>query len=173
MFSPPQRPLCVWRLGRKKKRARGARWKGGREKRGRLFPLPIVPHALSSSSIIAIFISRDTQREPLRRRELCIVIFRWWMFLTRALLPSTMLTIPVSNLLYLGCLICCYNLQINFEWKILLKKTNLKRQHVFFRFVVTANWVDALNANIQVFCYQPVCISCHSCCWSNVIFIIN
>ena len=34
-LSPSQRPLCiVGRLGRKKKRARGARWEGGREKRG-------------------------------------------------------------------------------------------------------------------------------------------
>ena len=32
------------RLGRKKKRAREARWEGEREKKGsRLFPLPIVP----------------------------------------------------------------------------------------------------------------------------------
>ena len=37
LLSPPQRPLCVvGRLGRKKKRARGARWEGGGEKR----PLP-------------------------------------------------------------------------------------------------------------------------------------
>ena len=39
VLSPPQRPLCVvGRLGRKKKRARGARWEGGREKRGPPFP---------------------------------------------------------------------------------------------------------------------------------------
>ena len=39
VLSPPQRLLCVvGRLGRKKKRARGARWEGGREKRGPLFP---------------------------------------------------------------------------------------------------------------------------------------
>ena len=43
------------RLGRKEKRALGARWEGEREKRGsRLFPLPIVPGALSIVSIIAI-----------------------------------------------------------------------------------------------------------------------
>ena len=36
-------------LGKKKKRARGARWEG-------LFPLPIVPRALSIFWIIAIFI---------------------------------------------------------------------------------------------------------------------
>ena len=34
-LSPPKRPLCVaGRLGRKKKKARGARWEGEREKRG-------------------------------------------------------------------------------------------------------------------------------------------
>jgi len=34
-LSPPRRPLCVaGRLGRKKKKARGARWEGKREKRG-------------------------------------------------------------------------------------------------------------------------------------------
>ena len=34
-LSPPQGPLCVvGRLGRNKKEARGARWEGGREKRG-------------------------------------------------------------------------------------------------------------------------------------------
>ena len=39
-LSPPQRPLCVvGRLGRKKKKARGARWKEEREKRSlSLFP---------------------------------------------------------------------------------------------------------------------------------------
>ena len=40
LLSLPQRPFCVvGRLGREKKKARGARWKGQREKRG-LFPLP-------------------------------------------------------------------------------------------------------------------------------------
>ena len=39
-LSPPQRPPCVvGRLVRKKKRVRGGRWEGGREKRG-LFPPP-------------------------------------------------------------------------------------------------------------------------------------
>ena len=34
-LSPPQGPLCVvGRLGRNTKEARGARWEGGREKRG-------------------------------------------------------------------------------------------------------------------------------------------
>ena len=33
-LSPPQRPLCIaGRLGRKKKKVRGARWKGKREKK--------------------------------------------------------------------------------------------------------------------------------------------
>ena len=56
-LSPPQRPLCVvGRLGRKKKRAHGARWEGERQKRGsRLFLLPIVPRALSVFSTIANF----------------------------------------------------------------------------------------------------------------------
>ena len=56
------RPLCVvGRLGRKKKRARGARREGEREKRGsRLFPLPIVPRAPSIFSIIAVYFYRDT-----------------------------------------------------------------------------------------------------------------
>ena len=51
----------VGRLGRKEKRALGARWEGEREKRGScLFPLPIVPGALSIFSIIAIgIISRS------------------------------------------------------------------------------------------------------------------
>ena len=47
--------FVVRRLGRKEKRALGARWEGEREKRGScLFPLPIVPGALSIFSIIAI-----------------------------------------------------------------------------------------------------------------------
>ena len=60
--SPQQRLLCVvGRLGRKKKRAHGARWEGERQKRGfRLFPLPIVPRAPSIFSIIAVYFYRDT-----------------------------------------------------------------------------------------------------------------
>ena len=47
--------FVVGRLGRKEKRALGARWEGEREKRGScLFPLPIVPGALSIFSITAI-----------------------------------------------------------------------------------------------------------------------
>ena len=55
---PPQRPLYVeGGLGRKKKRARGARWEGEREKRG-LFPLPIVPWALSIFPFVLLFFLR-------------------------------------------------------------------------------------------------------------------
>ena len=69
-LSPPQRLLCVvGRLGRKKKRARGARYEGKKEKRGsRLFPLPIFPCALSNFSNYCYFYM-DTQREPMRRTE--------------------------------------------------------------------------------------------------------
>ena len=43
--------------GKKEKESARGRMGGGREKRGsRLFPLPIVPRALSIFSIIAIFI---------------------------------------------------------------------------------------------------------------------
>ena len=55
-LSPPQRHLCVaGRLPRKKNRAC-------------LFPLPIAPRALSIFSDYCYFY-RDTEREPLRRRE--------------------------------------------------------------------------------------------------------
>ena len=62
--------LCVvGRLGRKKKRARGARYEGEKEKRGsRLSPLPIFPCALSNFSNYCYFYM-DTQREPMRRTE--------------------------------------------------------------------------------------------------------
>ena len=67
-LSPPQRPLCVvGRLGRKKKRARGARWEGGRENRG-FSPFPIASRTLSIFFDYYYFY-RDTQREPLRRRD--------------------------------------------------------------------------------------------------------
>ena len=74
LLSPPQRPLCVvGRLGRKKKRGRGARWEGGREKRSsRLFPLPIVRCALSIFLLLLFY--RDIQREPLRRRKPCCTL---------------------------------------------------------------------------------------------------
>ena len=62
--------LCVvGRLGGKKKKARGEPWEGEREKRApalSLFP--------SSPALFLFFdycyIDRDTQREPMRRREL-------------------------------------------------------------------------------------------------------
>ena len=69
-LSPPQRPLCVvGRLGRaKKERARGTMGRGKREERlPRLFPLPIVPRALSIFFDYCYFY-RDTQGEPLGRR---------------------------------------------------------------------------------------------------------
>ena len=54
-LSSAQRPLSVvGRQGRKKKRARGTM---GRGKGFRLFPLPF------------FYFYKDTQREPLRRRE--------------------------------------------------------------------------------------------------------
>ena len=77
-LSPPQRPLCVvGRLGRKKERARVARWEGERENRGyRLFPLPIVPRALSVFLIIAIFIGIPSGSlcggERVRQKNVCV-----------------------------------------------------------------------------------------------------
>ena len=62
--------LCVvGRLGRKKKKARGEPWEGEREKRALAFSL------FPSSPALFLFfdycyIDRDTQREPMRRREL-------------------------------------------------------------------------------------------------------
>ena len=65
-LSPQQRPLCVvGRTGRKKKRACGARWED-------LFPLSIVPRALFR----LLLFYRDTQTEPLRRRESSVTHFR-------------------------------------------------------------------------------------------------
>ena len=72
-LSPPQRPVCVvGRLGRKKKRARGARWEGEEKTEAfrrffafSVFPSP--PARFLFFSIIAIFI--DTQQEPLWRRD--------------------------------------------------------------------------------------------------------
>ena len=52
-LSSAQASLRRREAGRKKKKARGARWEG--EKRS-LFPLPIVPLALAIFSIIALFI---------------------------------------------------------------------------------------------------------------------
>ena len=72
-LSPPPRPVCVvGRLGRKKKRARGARWEGEEKTEAfrrffafSVFPSP--PARFLFFSIIAIFV--DTQREPLWRRR--------------------------------------------------------------------------------------------------------
>ena len=70
-LSPPQRPLfvvgrglcVVGRLGRKKKRARGAR-----------FPLPIVPRALSIFSIIDILMGIPSESLCGGERS-CVIIF--------------------------------------------------------------------------------------------------
>ena len=72
-LSPPQRPLCVvGRLGRKKKRAQGARWEGEREKRDlRLPPFPSSrrpPRAFYCFFRLLLFYM-DSQRELLWRRE--------------------------------------------------------------------------------------------------------
>ena len=71
-LSPPQRFLCVvGRLGRKKKRARGERLEGRREKRGLFPPFPsshCPPRAFYFLDYCYFY--RDIQREPLRRREL-------------------------------------------------------------------------------------------------------
>ena len=71
-LSPPQRFLCVvGRLGRKKKRARGERLEGRREKRGLFPPFPS-SHRPSRGFYFLdyCYFYRDIQREPLRRREL-------------------------------------------------------------------------------------------------------
>ena len=52
------------RLGRKKKRARGARWEGGREKS---FPLPIVPNF----HILAILILKYPPYSELSKQIFC------------------------------------------------------------------------------------------------------
>ena len=68
-LSTSQRPLCVvGRLGRKKKKARGARWEGEREKRG-LFPFSHLHLHAFFFSIIAIFIGIPSGR--LCRGESC------------------------------------------------------------------------------------------------------
>ena len=73
-LSPPQRPLCIvgkllccGEAGEKEKGS--ARGTMGRGKRRR-FPLPIVPRALSIF-VDYWYFDGDTQREPLRRREIC------------------------------------------------------------------------------------------------------
>ena len=70
-LSPPQRPVCVvGRLGRKKKRARGAWWEGEREDRG--FSPFLSSHRPPRAFFffqLLLFFYRDTRRGPLRRRE--------------------------------------------------------------------------------------------------------
>ena len=69
-LSPPQRPLCVvGRLKRKKKRARGARWEGGREKRGLchiMCRLRVVPHF--SSGIVERAKHERAKKSPHARK---------------------------------------------------------------------------------------------------------
>ena len=61
VFCLYQRPLCVVeRLGRKKERARRARWEREREKRG-LFPLPIVPRALSIFQLLLFLLGHPAR----------------------------------------------------------------------------------------------------------------
>ena len=70
-LSPPQGPLCVMgRLGRKKKRARGSRWEGERENRG--FSPFLSSHRPPRAFYFFFdycYFYKDTQREPLWRRE--------------------------------------------------------------------------------------------------------
>ena len=74
VLPPPQRPLCVvGRLGRKKKRARGARWE-----------VSLYPSSPARFLFFRLFyFDGDTQREPLRRREdtypLRIALMAWEM----------------------------------------------------------------------------------------------
>ena len=64
--------LCRGEAGeREKDSARGTMGRRKREESSRLFPLSIVPSALSFSFFFfrLLLFYRDTQREPLRRRE--------------------------------------------------------------------------------------------------------
>ena len=77
-LSSAEASLCCGEAGEKEKEsARGTMGRGKREERlPRLFPLAIFPCALSDFSDYCYFY-RDTQREPLRRREgggVCIAI---------------------------------------------------------------------------------------------------
>ena len=70
-LSPPQKPLCVLRrLGRRKKKARGGRWEGGREE-ARLpsFLFFHLPPCACYFSIIVFFIRISSGSDPLRKRE--------------------------------------------------------------------------------------------------------
>ena len=69
-LSPPQRLLCVEeRLGeREKKKVRGAQWEGEREKKGpRLFPLPIVPLALSIFRLLLLLLGYPKEASTEKR----------------------------------------------------------------------------------------------------------
>ena len=71
-LTPPssaEASLCRRETGEKEKEsARGTMGRGKREKRP--FPLPIIPLALSAFRLQYCYFYWDTQREPLRRREL-------------------------------------------------------------------------------------------------------
>ena len=57
--------------GEKKKTARGEQWEGGREKRGLFPPFPSSDRAPRTIYFFYYcYFYRDTQPEPLRRREL-------------------------------------------------------------------------------------------------------
>ena len=64
--------LCCWGAGEKKKKtARGEQWEGGREKRGLFPPFPSSDRAPRTIYFFYYcYFYRDTQPEPLRRREL-------------------------------------------------------------------------------------------------------
>ena len=70
--SPLRRSLFVlWGGWEERKRARGARWEGGRENRG-FSPFPSshrLPRAFHFFFFDYCYFYRDTQREPLSRRE--------------------------------------------------------------------------------------------------------
>ena len=73
-LSPPQRFLCVAeRLGeREKKKVRGAQWEGEREKKGpRLFPLPIVPLALSIFRLLLLLVGYPKEASTEKRGFFC------------------------------------------------------------------------------------------------------
>ena len=68
----PHRPLCVvGRLGRKKKRARGAWWKGEREEERQAPAFSLFPwFPVRFLFFDYCYFYWDTQRKPLRRRQL-------------------------------------------------------------------------------------------------------
>ena len=73
----------LWGGWGERKRKREERWEGGRERRDScLYPLPVVPHALSMFFFFFgyCYVYRDTQRELLLRRESprSRIIMRFW-----------------------------------------------------------------------------------------------